>query len=115
MRGFRAVANGAEGYSELSKDGDGQQITWNNPQTGAQYQVVPTRTIQRSDDRYCREYTTTAVINGRTQNTYGQACRQPDGSWQRCNGKDRTAERGANVSLLAGGLGHCRCRVFPRT
>jgi surface antigen len=28
---------------------DGQQIAWNNPQTGAQYQVVPTRTVQGSD------------------------------------------------------------------
>ncbi len=61
---------------------DGQQITWNNPQTSTRYQVVPTRTVQRSDGRYCREYTTTAVVNGRTQNTYGRACRQPDGSWQ---------------------------------
>ncbi len=69
----------------LEHAGDGQQITWNNPQTGTQYQVVPTQTVQRSDDRYCREYTTTAVINGKAQNTYGQACRQPDGSWRLVN------------------------------
>jgi len=61
---------------------DGQQIAWNNPQTGAQYQVVPTRTVQGSDGRYCREYTTTSVVSGRDQQTYGRACRQPDGSWQ---------------------------------
>ncbi len=69
----------------LEHAGDGQQIAWDNPQTGTQYEVVPTRTVQRSDGRYCREYTTTAVVNGRTQNTYGQACRQPDGSWQLVN------------------------------
>ncbi len=69
----------------LEHAGDGQQIAWNNPQTGAQYQVVPTQTVQQSDGRYCREYTATAVINGRTQNTYGTACRQPDGSWQLVN------------------------------
>ncbi len=61
---------------------DGQQIAWNNPRTGAQYQVVPTRTVQGSDGRYCREYTATSVVSGRNQQTYGRACRQPDGSWQ---------------------------------
>ncbi len=66
----------------LEHAGDGQQIAWNNPQTGAQYQVVPTRTVQGSDGRYCREYTSTSVVSGRNQQTYGRACRQPDGSWQ---------------------------------
>ena len=61
---------------------DGQQIAWNNPRTGVQYQVVPTRTVQGSDGRYCREYTATSVVSGRNQQTYGRACRQPDGSWQ---------------------------------
>jgi surface antigen len=61
---------------------DGSTIVWQNPQGGAQYQVVPTRTVQASDGRYCREYTTTAVVAGNTQRVYGRACRQPDGSWQ---------------------------------
>ncbi len=65
--------------------GDGQQITWNNPETGARYEVVPTRTVQQSNGSYCREYRTTAVIGGRPRNTYGRACRQPDGSWQHAN------------------------------
>ncbi len=67
---------------DLVDAGDGQLIAWNNPQTGARYQVVPTRTVQGSDGRYCREYTGTSVVDGRTQQTYGRACRQPDGSWQ---------------------------------
>ncbi|MGH6949157.1 MAG: RT0821/Lpp0805 family surface protein [Kiloniellales bacterium] len=61
---------------------DGQQVRWNNAGTGAQYQVVPTQTVQQSDGRYCREYRTTAVIDGKTQNAYGTACREPDGSWK---------------------------------
>ncbi len=69
----------------LEHAGDGQQIAWNNPQTGAQYQVVPTRTVQGSDGRYCREYTATSVVGGRNQQTYGQACRQSDGSWKLAN------------------------------
>ncbi|MFQ5773127.1 MAG: RT0821/Lpp0805 family surface protein [Kiloniellaceae bacterium] len=61
---------------------DGQAIVWKDPNAGAQYQVVPTQTFQRPDGRYCREYTTTATVGGRTQQVYGTACRQPDGSWQ---------------------------------
>ncbi len=69
----------------LEHAGDGQQIAWNNPQTGAQYQVVPTQTVQGADGRYCREYTATSVVSGRNQQTYGRACRQPDGSWKLVN------------------------------
>ncbi len=61
---------------------DGQEITWNNPETGARYAVTPTDTVQVAQDRYCREYTTTATIGGKTETVYGRACRQPDGSWQ---------------------------------
>jgi hypothetical protein len=30
----------------------------------------------------CREYQSTAVVNGRQVASYGTACLQPDGSWQ---------------------------------
>ncbi|MCH7776930.1 MAG: hypothetical protein IH878_10380 [Gemmatimonadetes bacterium] len=66
----------------LEHAGDGQTIIWNNPERGGQYQVTPKQTFQRGDGRYCREYTATAVVGGKTQNTYGTACRQPDGAWQ---------------------------------
>ena len=33
----------------------------------------------------CRDYRTTATIEGRQQQLYGTACRQPDGSWQRAS------------------------------
>lgn len=61
---------------------DGQAIVWNDPRHSAQYQVVPTQTVREPDGRYCREYTTTATIGGKTQQVYGRACRQPDGSWE---------------------------------
>lgn len=54
-----------------------RSTSWVNPNTGNQYTVTPTST-----SGYCREYRTTAVINGKTQNIYGKACRQPDGSWK---------------------------------
>ena len=61
---------------------DGQRITWNNPDSGTRYQVVPTKTITMADGRYCREYTTTATVGGKAETVYGRACRQPDGAWQ---------------------------------
>jgi surface antigen len=61
---------------------DGQEIVWNNPDNGARYQVTPTNTMQVAENRYCREYTSTATIGGKTETVYGNACRQPDGSWR---------------------------------
>jgi hypothetical protein len=31
--------------------------------------------------RYCREYQTTGIIDGRRERLYGTACLQPDGDW----------------------------------
>lgn len=40
------------------------------------------------DKPYCREYTQTFTIAGKTQKGYGTACLQPDGSWQIISQKD---------------------------
>lgn len=61
---------------------DGQSIAWNAQEGGTQYQVTPVNSYQQTDGRYCREYQTTAVVNGQAQDVYGTACRQPDGAWQ---------------------------------
>jgi len=58
----------------------GQPISWQAGPNEA-YAVVPTREIQENG-RYCREYQGYAMIGGRRSETYGQACLQPDGSWQ---------------------------------
>ena len=60
----------------------GRAVEWQNPDTGVSYEVVPIQTQQDTQGRYCREYQTTATVGGRTQQVYGTACRQPDGSWQ---------------------------------
>ena len=60
----------------------GRAVEWQNPDTGVSYEVVPTQTRQDTQGRYCREYQTTASVGGRTQQVYGTACRQPDGSWK---------------------------------
>ncbi len=61
---------------------DGQAIIWNDAQGQGQYRVAPVQTIQSSDGQYCREYTAIATVGGTERQTYGLACRQPDGSWQ---------------------------------
>ncbi len=60
----------------------GQQITWDNPQSGHSGSFTPTRAGYDEAGNYCREYQTTVTIGGQTQKAYGTACRQPDGSWK---------------------------------
>lgn len=62
----------------------GVPSTWVNPDTGSEYTMTPTRTYE-SGDGPCREYTLDAVIGGKTEQIYGTACRQADGSWEIVN------------------------------
>ena len=64
---------------------DRQAVEWRDPDSQARYRVVPTGTYEARDGRYCREYTSQASIGGQQQQTYGTACRQPDGSWEVVN------------------------------
>lgn len=59
----------------------GRAVGWSNPDNGNRYTVTPTRTYY-VDQQPCREYTTRAIIGGRTEQVYGRACRQADGSWK---------------------------------
>jgi surface antigen len=54
---------------------------WHNPDTGADYTMVPTNTYDSSTGP-CREYTIDAVIGGKREKVYGTACRQADGTWR---------------------------------
>ena len=60
----------------------GKQITWSNPDTGNHGTVVPTREGNDSSGNLCREYQTTVTVGGKTEQAYGTACRQADGSWK---------------------------------
>lgn len=64
---------------------DRETITWNNTRQGAEYQVTPTRTVRTRSGEYCREYQAKASVGGKVTDTYGTACRQPDGSWKLIN------------------------------
>jgi len=63
----------------------GQQIAWNNPNSGNSGTIVATRDGTNPDGRYCREFTQTITVGGKREQAYGNACRQPDGSWQIVN------------------------------
>ena len=62
----------------------GVPTQWRNPDSGNQYKVVPTKTVE-SGGQPCREYSVDAVIGGRRDTVYGTACRQADGSWKTVN------------------------------
>lgn len=63
----------------------GSTKTWSNPDSGNAGSVTPTKTYKQADGSYCREYQQTVTVGGKTQDAYGTACRQPDGSWKVVN------------------------------
>lgn len=69
-------------YEQAQTAPIGQNIEWNNPDNGHQGAVTPVRDGTSSAGEYCREYQQAVTIGGRTENAYGVACRQPDGSWR---------------------------------
>ena len=66
----------------LETNVSGTASTWINPDTGHSGTVTPVQTYQAPSGQYCREYQQTITVGGRTEEAYGTACRQPDGSWQ---------------------------------
>jgi len=60
----------------------GQSVAWRNPDSENSGVVTPVRTYQTATGQYCREYMQTITIGGERHQSYGTACRQPDGNWQ---------------------------------
>jgi len=60
----------------------GQQISWRNPDSGNSGTVTPVREgTNNTTGEYCREFQQNVTIGGKTEQAFGTACRQPDGSW----------------------------------
>ncbi len=66
----------------LEKAPVGKTSKWKNPDSGNYGSVTPKKTYERADGTYCREFTQTITVGGRTEEAYGTACRQPDGTWK---------------------------------
>jgi len=71
--------------SALEKNPVGRTSNWSNPGSGHSGTVTPTRTYQTASGSPCREYQQTVTIDGKTEQAYGRACRQQDGSWKITN------------------------------
>ncbi len=65
----------------LNDSRTGQMTTWVNPDNGNVYTVTPTETYER-DEGPCREFRLDAKVGeGPSEDVYGTACLQADGSW----------------------------------
>ncbi|MCC7259423.1 MAG: ribonuclease HI [Alphaproteobacteria bacterium] len=62
----------------------GTQVGWKNPDADSAYTILPTRDFQK-EGMYCREYQSKVNVGGSVQESFGTACRQPDGSWKIMN------------------------------
>ena len=80
QRDKQMAADAAQRAFENSQTGT--STTWQNPDSGHSGTITPTRTYQASGGQFCREYQQTVTVGGESQEAYGTACRQPDGSWQ---------------------------------
>ena len=60
----------------------GQVTQWRNPDTGVSGTIVPKPAYTVSSGQVCREFQQTVTIGGKTEQAFGTACRQPDGSWK---------------------------------
>jgi len=60
----------------------GEASAWRNPDSGNSGTITPTSTYQNSSGQYCREYQQQITIGGELHESYGTACRQPDGTWK---------------------------------
>ncbi|PLY14274.1 MAG: hypothetical protein C0631_11465 [Sedimenticola sp.] len=58
----------------------GETIRWNDRAASGSVTVI--REGTSSEGRYCREYTQQVDIGGESQQVYGTACRNRDGSWE---------------------------------
>jgi surface antigen len=71
-----------QAYTHATTAPIGQEIEWNNPESGNHGTVTPVRDGTASSGDYCREFQQTVVIGGKPEQAYGVACRRPDGSWE---------------------------------
>ncbi|MDX2074440.1 MAG: RT0821/Lpp0805 family surface protein [Alphaproteobacteria bacterium] len=60
----------------------GQSLPWSNPNSGNSGSITPKGYYRNAQGDYCREYTQTIKVGGKTEQGFGTACRAPDGTWK---------------------------------
>lgn len=68
--------------SALESNKTNTSSSWTNPDSGNSGTITPTKTYTASSGQPCREFSQTVSIGGKSQQAYGTACRQGDGSWK---------------------------------
>ena len=71
-----------QAYEQAQTAPINRTIEWENPDNGHYGTVTPVREGTSSVGEYCREFQQTVTVGGQTEQAYGTACRQPDGSWK---------------------------------
>tara|TARA_B100000686_G_scaffold351884_1_gene452026 strand:- start:59 stop:535 length:477 start_codon:yes stop_codon:yes gene_type:complete len=66
----------------LESNKSGKTSKWSNPDSGNSGSITPIRTRRLASNTFCREYQQTITVGNKTEQAYGTACRQPDGSWK---------------------------------
>ena len=66
----------------LEETRSGTASRWDNPDTGNWGTITPTTTSFDEAGTPCREFVHEVRIGGDTEQMYGTACRQADGSWK---------------------------------
>ncbi len=60
-----------------------KETSWKNEKTGASYSMRPTsNVVAMNGNANCRQFHTSATIDGKKQEADGAACQQADGSWK---------------------------------
>lgn len=59
-----------------------QHVAYTPQPAYAYNSTVTTVNTNVAAEPYCREFIQTITVGGRTQDSYGKACRQPDGAWE---------------------------------
>ncbi len=59
-----------------------QPVAWSNPDSGNSGTITPVRTYEPAPGQYCREYQQVITVGGKKEQSFGTACRQPDGAWK---------------------------------
>ncbi len=67
-------------YAALNSDG--RPAAWRNPNTGHHGTITPRPVYRDAYGQQCREFQQLITVGGQTQEGYGTACLQPDGSWR---------------------------------
>ena len=67
----------------LENSPSGHAVAWRSGRYDASAELTPIRTLKTPDQRYCREYQETLLINGEREERRGLSCRTGKAQWEK--------------------------------